>query len=366
MRVTQWALLFYIVFIAYITVSFLRSDKVDKAGVDNIEYANKLTAACHSAIDSADMGSLTGSGKTRRGLWTDLQKRKEVLDTFYRTLGLNFMRHTEDDDLRIAVPITILIDNDGYYINYNALFNKDEVGSDLNEYEEVNQLSSIMTWAEDIYGYNIRYCLDDYIYVTTPAGARYEGSRSKVIQNLIEEEGISPTSNLILYLKGNTELNHRKYLDHKADLIVDSIQKTLQYYVNEYNYATGLYGDGYSMVLPNVSTEDWHRLLARPTFVAFMQGRNTDTGKVIINTFAYAGGELIKADKYYVTPTSNPNMYMYHSVNNSLANGEMTQAGLANLGAIYDSMADCLTSFAKDKKNVEVHPCPNCIREEID
>jgi len=364
---TGFILLFYIVFLAFIIVPFIRNSQISDSGTINTEYTSRLTSACHSAMQEAQKGLGTAITEDVSGIWNSESNRRSTADAFYQAAYINFSQQNYTDEaIDVAIPIMMLIDNDGYYLYYNALFNSEEVLNPgdtdyLNHFNSVNQMSSIMTWAEDKFGYTVRYYLNDYVSVTTPNGIIYEDDRKEVAKKMVEyESGVTDSSDIIKYLRGESIPTGEDYERDKMDAITDLTQDTLNYYINERNYASGRNGDGYVVTMPKMSKEDWHRLFKNPTVLAFIQGKNTNTGKVVINTFAYAGSEIIVSDKYFITEEGADHHKIYHSLNEELNMGRVSiiddrfyyNGDL--ITALYPSMADCAVHNAT--------PCLDCIK----
>lgn len=375
---------FYAIFIAMLFVIFIRAEGIKSGSKENTEYSTKLSTASHSAVQALEVKTL---GKNV--LWADANNRKETVNTFYYTLAESILNSTQDNDIQISTPIVLLIDMDGYYIGYNALFNLDNIQArpyetkmeTLDKFKDNLQISSINTWGEEKYGYHIQYSLTDMVNVTTATGKTYKGVRYDVASKMTKD-GIS--GDIISYLDGTKllysssgELLGEEFTLSKTDFIVARTEETLARYINEYNYNAGNNAGGYDLTMPDISGETWHRLLQNPTFIAFLQGHNKRTGKEVINTYAYAGGEVIKSDQYFITSQMiNGEVHRtYHSLNECQKNNwiktyntkiqfndhqavDETETGDTwagkEINMTYPSMADCAAQGA--------YPCPICIR----
>ena len=52
--------------------------------------------------------------------------------------------------------------------------------------------------------------------------------------------------------------------------------------------------------MPEISGEDWSRLLQNPTVISFLQGRSVAQKNKIINIYSLSGGELMQKYHYFI------------------------------------------------------------------
>ncbi len=368
---SNFIMIFYVLVFASLLLLFIRTDAVTQASKQNIEYGRKLTSASHSAMQSLEPQKVM-AGKY---IWSNKEDRKKAIETFYYSLNQSFMNSTNNDRIQVTTPIVLLIDTDGYYIGYNALFNSENMldPSKENEYADAIQVSELNTWSEELYGCYVRYYLNDNVIITDPIGKTFKGDRHLVADQL---KSLGYSDAFVEYLNGTEHVIadagplHTDYIGekvevNKTDIIVDKTQNTLNKYINEYNYSAGNNGGGYKIVMPNISGEMWHRLLENPTIISFIQGHNIDTGKEVINTFAYSGGEIIKADKYFITDVGLSKKY--HSMRECLKTSELkketdgTYKYTAHDGS-YDVIVDKFYFTMQECAEQGASPCPDCIR----
>ena len=376
----NYTLAFIIIFVALMIPAMIRSDRTTHSLRMNTQYGTKLTAAAHSAILKADPKGLVMAGY----IWTRKEDRERALETFFKSLSESYMKDSNNENIRIAVPFILLIDVDGYYLCSNALFDWASIRdlTKINDFNDPVQMNSIMAWGEDRYGYHVRYYLNDYVEVSDPATNKtYKGDRHTVAQELTKD---GKTGDIITFLDGTmkiTEHGHEvgeTYKIHREEFIVAGIEETIRTYINQYNYSAGRNGGGYNLTMPRVPGETWHRMLENPTLLCFMQGKNVFTSKEVINTFAYAGSEIFKTDKYFITAQSGTHTVLrgrenlgtdenkiYHSYRKALAAGELSYnadgelvfaghgGGSEVINRLYNTMADCASEGAL--------PCKDCI-----
>ena len=369
MRITTWVFLAWIAGAAMLLMPFIYAEGTVKSGIRNTEYTNRLSSACHAGVQAAEAeaSELTKSGIT--GIWGRKDMREKSLLAFSRTLDYGFLlSDSTDNDMEIQVPLIMLVDNDGFYMTTNALFDPNaSAGGAADEvyrssFQNESQNGEIRTWAEGIGAggtWTVRYCLNDYLFLVSPSGRIYQGFRTDAdFRNEVEHDHDAI---------GDTVLSHFLWADtdynrHKTDKIIEDIRTNLQYFANEKNYYGGRNGDGYDITMPTVADEDWHRLLENPTVLAFIQGKNIKTGATEINTYAYSGGEVIPADRYFITENASGDK-TYHSLRYSRRTGETTFSGgdyhygADSIEMFYSTMRDCATLGAE--------PCSRCVRASV-
>jgi hypothetical protein len=64
----------------------------------------------------------------------------------------------------------------------------------------------------------------------------------------------------------------------------------------------------YSFTMPEIASEDWHRLLTNPSILSFLQGRQAQASKNYVNVYALGGGEVTRETSYFIT---SDNTYHY-------------------------------------------------------
>ncbi len=355
-------MIFYVFFVSTAVIIFLQIDSVTFASKENTSYGSKLTAAAHSAVETVDAkNALDGEY-----LWQNREDRQAAVDTFFYAFASS-MSTAADSRVQVTTPVILLVDTDGFYIGYNALFKLSNIAdrSKENEFANSMQITELIPWSINKNGYSIRLYLNDTVLVTSPEGKRYKGKRRDVANALLkasEDSGVVDYLNEDIEKTANGESLGSEYSYDRTAAIVGSVQETLNKYINEYNNSAVVNGESYHIEMPEVKGEMWHRLLENPTFVAFMQGTNVNTGKTIINTYAYAGGEYIKNEKYFITDDG-----YYHRLKTLIEAGDVIvnsdgqyeitghygSYGGYTVDKLYNSMEECARHGA--------NPCPDCI-----
>ncbi len=370
---SNFIFVFVIIMLAAFTGIFIQTDIIDIAGISNTEYSTKLTAASHSGVNAVDMSELSVKGT----VWDSERNRRASLDAFYTSLESSFQQNRNEDNVKVSVPLVLLIDTNGYYINYLATANAGDLLNDVKDYKSLNQITDINTWSANIGGSTLRFTLNDYVYVTTSSGIQYEGDKSQVASDLIADSG---TSDLTSFLSDSSyKCSGLTFEEMKKKSIIDETTETIEYYINQQNRTLGSYANGYFLEIPSIKSEDWHRFLENPTLISFMQGRNSDTGKKVINIYSYAGGEVIKTDRYFLTKYTNNGKHVtyYHSMREALSDGTLTliehgrhdaQGNLFDVYSYTGSFSDTnpleITTFYTNMSDCAAqgaYPCPDCV-----
>lgn len=286
MKFTDYVIIFFVVFTAFVTLAFFGADMTAKTNTVNIEYADKLKASCYSAMKLARVDNATGN------VFPTNEKRDAVLETFYETLLKNFNAEnskTEGDVLKLRVPIVLLIDNDGYYIDRNISDSLAELEDPANTHES-KVTSGLNAWAKGYGNYTVQFFLNNDVTVIDSGGNIFEGSRDAVIKALGSRDITA-----IKFLTG-TEL---EFLSEKNSVIISEINSTIENFINTQNHMGG--GNSYAIQMPVIKGEDWSRMLENPTLIAFLQGDQKNYGRNNLNVYAFAGAEISEGNKYFIT-----------------------------------------------------------------
>lgn len=271
-----------IVFIIYNYVS----QKAVSYNRANIQYANRLTAACH---DAAKTISFDEDGT----VWSDKEKINETLRVFYTCLSSAF--HMDNSPMMGSIaektPFVILVDRDGFYLSVNACF--DEYGNYVvpDEIDRVNSITTLNTWTETYAGNIVRFYLDDEVEVTLADYGYFTGTREEVFAALTDAGRTAG-----LEFLGDKE----QFAEARITAITNRIEDTINYILNTQTVNVDSYNTGYNVTLPRLSGEDWSRMIKNPTVISFLQGKQQVIGTRIHNIYAYASGELTRSYPYFI------------------------------------------------------------------
>lgn len=286
---------YIIMFVAFVFSFFILYNYINQRSVaynrTNIEYANALTSACHDAAKTINADNLTYNA----GVWRTRADIERTLSAFYETLSRNFGGTSDLIGLSMQekTPFVLLVDVDGFYTSHNVVF--DEYGNATVpwNFEGVNAVSGLNTWAKSYGNYIVRYFLSDYIEVTTQSGNKFAGLREAAVSQM---QAAGTFSNATLGFL----LDEDQFKEEKSVVITSKLEKQINYLLNTQKINVDRYYTGYDVTMPASIGEDWSRLTKNPTVISFMQGNQEQLDSHSLNVFAYAAGELTQSNIYFV------------------------------------------------------------------
>lgn len=303
----------------------------------NTEYAQKLTSACYDAaktIATVDMA-------TTAGCFDESSSRLKALDAFYKSLSHNLNMDSEPRfrGIKDYTPFVLLVDNPGFYISYNGCF--DEYGNSIvpDGYEEVNVLSELNTYTGTYGGHTVRYFLNDLVEVTLKNGTYYEGNRVEVYAKL------SGSAKNSLSFLNDSDL----FWQMRTEAVSGKIEQTINYLLNTQMINVDTYNTGYQVALPQLTGEDWSRMIIHPTVISFAQGIQEQRDNHLLNVYAYAAGEINTRYLYFIL---NGEYYCLDKKAQSKLTKQPTNHGICFLydgqllDGVYTSMEDCAATGA--------------------
>ncbi len=288
MKFSTFLISFLLIFVCLISVVFFHTDMIFAVNTGNIEYGTKIKSSCYSAIKVAQVDSMSGT------LWDTQAKRDLTLNTFYDVLLRNFNAentYIDKNMIELRVPIVMLIDTNGYYINRNTSKDLNEL-SDPGATTDFKLMSSYNAWSKGYGDYIVQFYLNNYVSVTTSQGVVYEGDRYEVVEKM-NQAGLNLSSLSIL------SLSESRFLEEKNSIIITETNQTLESFINTQNEFSG--NNTYAIQMPHIKGEDWSRMLENPTIIAFLQGDTRNYGRKNLNMYGFAGAELSEGNKYFIT-----------------------------------------------------------------
>lgn len=290
MKIHNVVILFVSVFFAVFLFYSYVNQKSVSFNRTNIEYANMLTAACHDAAKTINVDSAT----LATGVWDDKEKIGDTLGVFYGSLSrsLNLQAGTGARYTVEYTPFVLLVDINGFYLSYNACF--DEYGNAIvpQDLDALNVVSNLNTWTDTYHDNIVRFYLTDYVEVTTRANNYYAGERTAVWEQLTKA-GEADTALAFL-------IDDTLFSQERVYAIVTKIESIINYYLNSQTVNVDGYNTGYQVTLPQLTGEEWSRMLKNPTVISFMQGRQGILESNMLNIYAYAAGELTESYLYFI------------------------------------------------------------------
>src|SRR5574344_577907 len=207
-------MLFFIFFLCMAVPVFIKAAKVATAASANTDYAKKLTIACHSAIQTIKLSSFEDGDVA----WGTEDARNTSVNTLFFFFSANLGSEANDNRIRINVPIVLMVDENGYYIDSHT-----QIGSTLNNSD---QISSIYTWTATDSGYVMSMRLDNTITMTCPDGTGYSGKYNTVKTKMSANGQGAGTALIDSYYNGAGQVT-------KEEFIIQDIKSKLEYFINQ-------------------------------------------------------------------------------------------------------------------------------------
>ncbi len=320
MKTNHWIMFLFTMFIVLFSTFVWHIEKVDKQTDENIKAIQVLNEACRSALAVADID------ETR--VFAKEETRVAALDKFKASFNYGYGKAGyKKDDINYMVPCIILVDDDGFYINYSKLVNGGTVS------EIVNTTSLKQNWTK-IYGnYIVEYHLSNVVEITiTSTGRVIKGTYTEAF-----EKAESPSA---LSFMGN----EKDFNEEKNNVICSITEENVNYYITTHTL-TNNDNRKYQFTMP-VADDDRARLMDAPSVIAFVQSGQSSTSAGYINAYGFAGSILTDGIDFYEGIDSNGSKY-YH-----LKNCENLTINENNNTP--KTMDDCAADGYL--------PCPDCIR----
>ena len=286
MKLSHFATIIIILFCSVFWMISIISQNTVAMTTSNRDYTQIITNACYDAIKVID--------KEETYVFKEETTRKNALKIFYKTIlkGLDIDNGINDRIISEKTPFVLLIDCDGYYLNYNTAF---DTTMTISEPDALCACTGLNTWADTYTGedgkkYLVRFFLNDYIEIIDDAtGEKFKGTLDEAKE---EYDAILP------FLTND-------YEPTKRYCIINCMEDTINYLLNTQNINIGSWRMGYVVSLSNIPGEDWTRMLKNPTIIGFLQGPNKNNLTDNLNVYGYAASEKIKGRLYYADETTN-------------------------------------------------------------
>ena len=317
MKLTNLAIIFVILEICIFSILNIRTDNLTAITNKNMEYNKMLD----SAIDDGIIDLVEVDSKR------NLILNKEVAVTqFYTSLYANFGilgDSSKETKLRGYVPVILVTDTDGFYINYT------------DSYQSLDGVLQVKRWSEKIpYTYtseNLIYKFTLGTYVTI-----YDSNTNEVREgDYTDLESFYPDS----------IMSDKETFDtYRRNAIITEIEKYMNDYINEYNKIAYQFGITYQFWLPVIDKADWYRTIDDISMLVIFQGYPYNVGSLdTYNRYALGGARIKKTQMYYITEENGVKYYHKADCNHYDSN---------NLGFSYYSKEECALEGA--------FPCPDC------
>lgn len=246
------------------------------------EYNDKISTAARDAskelLNNYDSRSieLSADGNKENFQAVNLNLDK-ALSTFYKSLFLNFgieNDYLEQEKIKNKIPLKLAVGYDGYYIcsweevKINGINRLQEKWSDKINYSLLDSKSNI----------KIDFTLDDYVYITNLSdGSQLEGRQSSFIS------------------KYPNSIFGDKFEGLKTQIIMNLIQEDLKLYTSLNNKYSKEYGFEYTFTIPYIGNTS----ISNVSFIAFLQGVPLKGMDKVYNNFSLGISNVAKSGKIY-------------------------------------------------------------------
>lgn len=334
MRLQHYLIIITIVSISFLIPFIMKSNTMAKSSHLNDEYSQYVISATEGAMASV-------ADNNGAYVFSSESNRKKAVDTYYEILSksFNYDMTTYEDLIKYYVPCIFLIDTDGYYVEYTAEYTDSD-----NVYCYQQLITPINKWAKSysvggagITGniYTVEYHLDDTIVVTYKDAHDRTRTEAGNYKDVYEKMGKPSELNVLS--------SYTRFDDEKTELIINTLQNQIEYYMNTYDgFLNQKMDSQYELTLTKIKGENWSRLVDSPTVFSFLQGCNTN----YYNIYAFAGSEMEKDIDYYIKYDSYDGIYYYHT-------DKCPHVSAGDLSRAY-------TMYEAASKGA--YPCPDCIR----
>ncbi|WP_127575955.1 hypothetical protein [Paenibacillus barengoltzii] len=276
MKMINWAVVGVLILFSFFVINRIETDTQRRVLLTELRY----DAALDTAVDDAARALLITADQQQEARYESVKQvrvnKEEAIDTFYRTLYMNF-GIAEDTVaqgvLRRYIPAIIVMDYNGFWVYAEEEF-RNAAGE--TEIRPVWGAKKPYAYA-DSQGNSLSFTLDDHVLAyEAGSGTWREGFRSE-----IQAETTIP-------LLRDAAL----FEQVRRSTIVDAIQNELAYRINRHNQYVSRYGISYTFTLPTISAEEWNNTIDDIGVMAFVQG--IPMGSKTYNNYALGGSRVLK------------------------------------------------------------------------
>ena len=214
--------------------------------------------------------------------------KESAVEQFYQSLAANMgvlENKIKREFLKVYVPVILVTDLDGFFINYNVA---DDEGILRNVWTEK------MPYSIEENGVVYSFLLGDqkdYIRILD-SGTIKEGTW----QDLKNEY---PNSELF-----------KNFDEYRRKVIINCITEKMRFYINKHNRIASQYGITYNFSLPTISDDDWKRTIDDISMMVMFQGYQYGTSRTMVyNRYTIGGARVRKQNMYYIQEVDGKKYY---------------------------------------------------------
>lgn len=209
--------------------------------------------------------------------------KEKAINQFYYSLFSNFGvlgNSLEEEKLRNHIPIILVTDEDGFFIQYSEEYTIDDESILVKRWSE--KLPYVFKEDNLIY----QFTLSSYLKI-------YNINTNEVVEGYVSD---------LKDLYPDSIMNDSNFDTVRRNSIISSIEKQMNYYINQYNNIAGNFDITYRFWVPAIEKTDWHRTIDDRSLLVLFQGypyRNSGIGT--FNRYSFGGSRLKKSKIYVVT-----------------------------------------------------------------
>ena len=263
MKLTNFGLIFTIIFICISVSSDINITLTDKVSKEQIQYNN--------ALDNAISDALFMLAESDDGREVAINTDRAV-DMFFSSLSINLMGEYSDilkKQLEEYIPVIVFPLNEGVIIYYHNI--REQEGILVDEFIS----TSLIPYRYEMDGYIYDFCLNDKIIVYHNKD-EYEG-KEKDVKDIYED----------------SLLADEQYQEIKNQIIIDTITRSLKEYTNKEYVLKG--NIEWEFTLPYSDNDMWTRTIKDAgMLVVFVGYPYSDTSMGYYSKFAFGGARIWK------------------------------------------------------------------------
>lgn len=386
MKLTDFALIFVVVFLPIVIIAYVNTSFVVKAEKNEMYYRSIINSATKDAVAAMKEVENSNIDYGYSGIVNNKVSINayEAIDTFYSSLANNF-GITDNGEalerLKMYIPVIAIMDYDGIYIHsleqvngkiefvtkpkikYTLTYVIEDTGSLISEDKyniiDVTQVSNATNKnLLSNYMYEINFTMDDYVYLKIYNLDTKEVAVSKgfYLTDVNNNHELIFSDNITSDNEKKLKAELIKYLsEQRTKTIAELGMKHISYAVNKHNEYAKLTGIRYEFRFEVDSDESWYETMNGIGMIALIQG--ISLGNRHLNYKAYSASELSEAKKYYVTAALDNRYYLKYNLYHASERCEIYEYYIGN---VKDTVTPAYYLSRADAATQGYYPCPIC------
>ncbi|WP_105617909.1 hypothetical protein [Vallitalea okinawensis] len=286
MKITDLALVFIMICLPFLIVNEIQLDRLAYISYRNIEIDHIIDTAVEDGV--ALMLDVDQQGISIN--------QERALDTFLQTLYLNFGLINDNlskQRIMSYIPVVAIIDYDGLLLySYTSYTNN----SNEKRIEPIWYPKIYYTYNDNARTYY--FTLDDYVKVFDMENQTLIEGRRKDLEAKFNDGIIA---------------DDQRFDDIRRRAIIQTIEESVGFHINEHNLYASLFGIEYEFMLPVIEKDDWNNTIDDISMLVFIQGLPIGDHGEFYNGYAIGGARIVKDEKYFLQIGDNCIGYYHRS-----------------------------------------------------